>query len=181
VRQLLREKRRQVCRRNSDEQAQRALDEKLKDIPESSWRSKVNKQGLTLQEYVKRHSKSMKSENKRLSTKFWTECFAEFDLVNTCADNLEDPPSGLSIDTDLLKALQAARNGNPTGKPTLQLERYLEHCAPLNKQELFGLFHAVMEGPDLPRPFAVKLHIAVLKYSGRTELTNARCYRYAVY
>ena len=98
------------------------------------------------------------------------EVYAEFELSQTAADLLADPPEDLPIDKDLLLALAAAQCGNSRGAPGAQLERYLEHCHTLNRAELFGLFRGIMEGPMLPRAVAVRGQVAVLRYLARSLL-----------
>lgn len=165
-------KRRQLNRRSSDEQVERALAQRLSHLPDEVWRTKVNKDGLSISEYVKRAHKKMHSDGKKLGTKFWSDVYNEFDLNESCADALEDPPEDLPVSKDLLMALASARSGNPCGTPAAQLERFLERCGVLNRAELYGLFRAAMEGPSLPRVVAVKCQVAILRYLGRTPGFN---------
>ena len=99
-------------------------------------------------------------------------------MNESAADLLDDPDEDLPVDRDLLLALAAASSGNPAGTPTAQLERYLEHCHVLNRAELFGLFRAIMEGPELPRSVAYKCQVAALKYLSRTDLNS--CFKKAM-
>jgi hypothetical protein len=160
-------RRRQLSRRSSDEQVERAVAARLSHLPDEVWRTKVTKDGLSISEYVKRWTKKMHSDGKRLGTKFWTDLYNEFDLNESCADSLEDPPDDLKVNKDLLVALAAAQCGNPAGAPSAQLERFLDHCPQLNRAELYGLFRATMEGPAMPRNVAVKCHIATLRHLAR--------------
>lgn len=89
-------KRRQLNRRSSDEQVERALAQRLSHLPDEVWRTKVNKDGLSISEYVKRAHKKMHSDGKKLGTKFWSDVYNEFDLNESCADALEDPPPGFA-------------------------------------------------------------------------------------
>ena len=160
-------KRRTLGRRSSDEKVERAVAQRLAHLPECHWRGKVNKEGLTISEYVKRAASMLHGENQKLGTKFWAQVFNEYELAKSVADSLIDPPEGLDIDKDLLLALSTASSGNPAGSPSAQLERYLDHCGELNRAEVFGLFRANMEGPQLPRSVAMKCQVATLRYLAR--------------
>ena len=161
-------KRRQLCRRSSDEKVDRALQDRLAHLPEPVWRNKINAAGLTLPVYTKRLMKGLHTDNKRLSTKHWADMFTEFGLSDNASDSLAEPTEQGEIDRELLNAISVAQSGNPVGTPSSQLERYLERCRTLSRQELYGLLHAVMEGPMLARAVAVRCQAAVLKYLART-------------
>ena len=164
-------KRQQLERRDSDEKAERKLEEKLGARIDQSWRSKVSAKGVKISDYTKQAIKKLAptGPGSKLSTKFWTKLFREFALLESAADGLEPPPSGYEIDPDLLEALEEAHSGNPAGQPASVLERYLENCHELNPLELHGLFNAIAEAPDLPTPVSMRCHVATLRYICRTS------------
>lgn len=117
---------------------------------------------------MKRGIKKLHGKNKKLSSRFWVQLFTEFELVETCADSLPDPPAAEVPDADLVSMLEQAHHENPAFRKTAPLERYIEHAPLLNKCSVFGLLRAVMEGPTLPRTMATRCQVAVLRYFART-------------
>ena len=162
-------KRRQPNRRDTDEMVDRNVTKKLSHIPECVWRNKIGKTtNLKIVDFVKREAKPIWAEGGRVSTKVWMKVFREFDLAESAADSLEDPPEDLPVAKDLVMALSAACTGNPAGTPSAPLERYLETCPALNRAEMFGLFGACMKSPAMPRNVAIKCQVAILRYIART-------------
>jgi hypothetical protein len=160
-------------RRDVSEKVMRNIANRLGHLPECMWQAKVNKEGLNIVDYVTRSMNQYHGDDKKLSSKFWTQLFLEYELSDSVAEMLPDPEEDLDVSTELLRALAAAGTGNPAGTPSSQLERYLQHCAPLNRSELFGLLGAVMESPQMPRSVAMKCQVAVLRYFARTLARQA--------
>lgn len=66
-----------------------------------------NNEGLSVRGFVKRELKRNAKDKKRLSTRFWCRVNEEFELVESLADGLIDPPDG-PVDMQLLEMLQVA-------------------------------------------------------------------------
>jgi hypothetical protein len=63
-------KRRQICRRDSDEQVARTIEGRLAHLPAATWEGKKNREGLTVREFVKRELKTNSKDGKRVNTRF---------------------------------------------------------------------------------------------------------------
>jgi hypothetical protein len=104
------QKKRRLNRRTSDEQVERALQARTSHIPLSVWETRRDKAGRTVRQVVKDALKSVRSGDVRgrLSTKFWTSLHETFELNETLADNLAEPPLDQDVNPELLEVLQVA-------------------------------------------------------------------------
>ena len=82
-------KRRQLNRRDSDDKVNRVVVERLGHIPQSLWEHKVNENGLTIRDIIKKEMKGL-AAGKRLSTKSWVKLHSDFALCESLADALEE-------------------------------------------------------------------------------------------
>jgi len=157
---------RRLSRRDTDDQIERAIGTRFDHI--DNWESKVDEDGRSIKDYVEDEVRRTTNLGKYIRNDFWTKIWAKFDLATTAAMLLVDPPMDQDIDEDLMDAISVAHSCNPCGNVERPLERYLSHCAPLSRRNLFGLLNSIEECPDLPRPLAVKCQIATLWYFART-------------
>ena len=134
------------------------------------------RRGCALVRVHEKTHENVHGDNKKLSTKHWATIFGEYNLHESVAECLPDPPTDLNVDREMAVALAMANSGNPAGSPSAQLERYLERCHVLNQSELYGLFGAIMESPTLQRPIAVRCQVAALKYLARTSAIQNTTY-----
>jgi len=162
-------KRRQLRRRGSDDKVTRAMETRLRDIPESQLEGKRNSDGLTVREYIKQELRHAEREKRRLGSRFWSTLLVDFKLSTSIADGLADPPDGEVVDEQLVQLLEVAHSDNPAARRTQPLERYLEHCAVLNRDSLYGLLGAIQACPSLLRSAALKCQLATLKYIARSR------------
>lgn len=164
-------KRQRLNRRDSDDQVDRIIKEKLSPL----FRTEVIEgarsiDGASIRDRIRDQFKNNKAMGRKLSSKFWEGLYSDFNLNQTPADQLPNPPQGLDCRDDLLQALEAAHHDNPASRSTFPVERFLDSCTPnLNEFELHGLLHAVQENTTLCRPSALKLQLAVLRYFARTD------------
>lgn len=161
-------KRRQVARRHTDEQVERAMQGKLAHIPPAVLEGKTNSKGLTIREYVSQAFKQASGKQGRLGSKFWCQVNEEFGLTQALADGLADPPSDQQLDPELVDMIHLCHHENPAARRTVALERYLEYCKPMNRLSLYGLLRASQESPTMTKASARKCQIAILQYFART-------------
>jgi hypothetical protein len=129
----------------------------------------VNKDGVKLRVYVEAMLKE-KGPSEKWNAKFWSDVHVMFNLGTGIADQLPDPSDDEEmVSAELQDALRTAHHKNPAMRKSDHLVRFLEHCAPLNKSEMFGLLGLSMEGPTLLRSHSLRMQIAILKYFSRTR------------
>ena len=159
----------QTERRCIMEKVERKLKCKLGHLPEFQWRGKVNKQGISVEDFVGNELAKSHGDDRRLSTKFWTKVFTEFSLRECLSELLKEPEENETIDRDLLLVINHARSGNPAADPAAMLERYLGYCERvLNRSELWDIFRGVEESPQVSRAVSSRCFVAVLSYFSRT-------------
>ena len=166
------QKRRQILRRHTDEQVDRAISTRLSHVPPSVLEGKTDSKGTSIREYIGRAIKD--STQGRLGSRFWCKLNDDFGLCDSLADGLADPPDGEEPDAELIEMLQLCHHENPAARRTTALERYLEHCKVINKTSLYGLLRSTQESPSLTKVNCQRCQVAILKYFVRIgkELSN---------
>jgi hypothetical protein len=173
-------KRRQLARRDSDAQALRAREGKLNHVPESVLSNARSSDGLSINQYIKDALKNNSSHNKRLGSEFWVQLNMVFSLFPNPADALKEPGSDdeSEIDSQLVDMLMHAHSDNPATRKAGPLLRYLDHCVPLSRKNLYGMLQLVSESPTLTRTIAVQCQVGVLKYFARTCVRKRSIHTY---
>ena len=162
-------KRRALERRDTAQQAERAMEPRLKNIPKATWATKRNNKGQTLFERVIEQIRANRSSGVKIGSKWWAAVFDEFELTDNPTDELEEPEdAGEDVDPDLLAVLASAHGENRVKATVVPLERYLDTCGPLSRSTTYGLLCAVQMSPTLPEATASKAQLAVLKFWART-------------
>ena len=163
-------KRIQENRRDIDDQVRRIMAVKLQHIDQVSLKTKTNKQGVGVFDFIKNAVASCKKWNGRLSTQFWTKFWGDFDIARDIPSELPPPPEGEeddAIDEELIEALSLARHKNPAEMSPNALSHYLENCSKMSVTSLFGVVNAVQSGPSLCSSHALKLQLSLCKYFAR--------------
>jgi len=161
--------RRQLERRDTDEQVERALGKRLNHIPVSRWQGAVDEEGVDFWTFIGRSLKKAHSTGKKLGTKFWAATYERFGLNESAAADLADPPEDEVVDPNLLAVLSVANNGNPAGNPGAPFERYMSHCGTMNRRSFYGMCGATCESPTMSRAVAQRCQVAILKYLAGEE------------
>ena len=86
--------RKQINRRDSDEQAERYVNRKLSHVDASRIKTLRNEDGLSIHNYVKAELKRKKCTQGRLSSTFAVQLFKSFNLEAGLWDDLPEPPKG---------------------------------------------------------------------------------------
>lgn len=162
-------KRRQLERRNTEEQVKRIISRKLGHFDAHVIKTQTNARGQTVYMWIRDQVKSKQNINGRLSTQVWTQFWREFDLSGDIAERLPVPPEGANetVDEELIEGLWAARHANPAERSPVALTRYLEKAPKMSETSLYGLLQAIQIGPNLSRAHAMKLQVATLQYFAR--------------
>jgi hypothetical protein len=163
------EPRRQLERRETDDQFERIRDRKLSFVPLEVFSTKVDCNGISAKDCIKAEIRANKVTKSRLSTKFWIGFWEKYDFGDVLADTLPCPPESDVVDSELLEAIGAARAENPVERSPDELIRYLRNCKGMNERSYFGVFTTMQEGPTLGHKHAVRIQVAVLELIGRTR------------
>jgi hypothetical protein len=174
------DKRRRLSRRDSDEQVNRVIEEKLTpNYREELIEAALTKKGMKIRPYIKTAlvglTVSVRGNKARLSTKFWTQFYADFPTLSLgISAYLPDPPADLEeVRDELQAALATAYDPNPSSRTPVHVERVLENLTKdLNETELFGLVQAVEESPTISRPHSEKMKMAIMLYLARTSFSK---------
>lgn len=162
-------KRRQLERRNTEEQVKRIIARKLGHLDAHVIKTQTNAKGQTVFMWIRDQVKSKQNASGRLSTQVWTQFWREFDLSGDISERLPVPPEGAdeTVDEELIEGLWAARHANPAERSPVALTRYLEKAPKMSETSLYGLLQAIQIGPNLSRAHAMKLQVATLQYFAR--------------
>jgi len=163
-------KRRRLGRRDSDDQVERVIQNKLGHFTPEVVESAVSSDGESVRDYVKRNMKAM--TNRRLGSRFWCEFFTVFPLNKTPAEVLDVPEGEEPVSEELIAAMSAALCDNPATRSIEPLELLLVHCEPLNGTELVGLLRSAMEGPVVTSANSQRMLLSILAYFARLSLTK---------
>jgi len=161
---------RTLARHNSDEAAQRAMDGHVDYVTDKSLlTNKRLANGQNSIDFVKARMKKNKSlpNKKRLTPAFWSELEDAFQFGGPKPE-LQEPSDDEEPDEKLFAHILAVHSENPTVKKTQPLERYLEHCEPINRSNMYGLLQLINTCPSLSVFYSSKCQIAVLGYWART-------------
>ena len=161
--------RRQLCRRESEEQTQRIMSRKLSHIPKEILDTQENSKGQKAADFILAEVRVKKSLAKkgRLSTKFWFGFWESFDFGSVIGDLLPDNPPDEEVDTYLLDAILQARAENPAERKIEPILRWMEKAKSINQTSLFGVLVAMQEGPCLIHSHAEKIRVGVAELVGR--------------
>lgn len=173
-------KRRQLSRRETDEQTQRFIDRKLSHVPPAILETVQNLEGLRVRDFIKRELKRTKSVNGRLASKFMVNLYEEYDLGSGIFSGLPEPEGDESVDEELLDLMGQCHDENPVLRNPKPLAKYLEVCRPLTYTNLQGLMNGIVEGALLSHNNAQKLQVAALGYIARAAcvlISGLHCLR----
>ena len=87
---------------------------------------------------VKEELSKKKAVNGYLTTSFFSNLLDEFELTESCADQLEEPEDDEEVNDLLLEALSYLHHKNPAARTSGPFERFMETCPVLNRRSLYG-------------------------------------------
>jgi len=157
-------KRRQLERRDTDEQCDRVLNKKLGHILKSTWVSKVDEEGNKIEDLVKKEIRHRRDAGGYIENKFWNDIFEGFDLSENPLAELPPPETCDVPDDELLDCIAQLHNENHIKAIAWPLEGYLNHCDYMGETAFYGLLQAVVPSQDLPGHLAVLAQVAVMKF-----------------
>jgi len=160
-------KRRQLERRDTDDQVERIRERKLPQVAVEVLKTKENAKGIKAKEYIAMELRAKRKTKGRLSTAFWVRFWEEYDFAEDIAGAMPEPPDE-PVDDELLEAIGDARCDDPAHRTPTTLTRLLEHAGLMNERSWFGLLTSMQEGQNLIHIHAVKIQAATLSYAGRT-------------
>lgn len=76
------------------------MDRNLSHIDEHIVKTRTNKDGTSVYDFIRNHVKAKNITNGRLSTAFWTRFWQEFDLTCDISSQLPQPQGGSNDDID---------------------------------------------------------------------------------
>lgn len=161
-------KRTQLGRRDTDQQVERAMVEKLDHVPKSILSARRSKDGKTIREYIAVEIKRRRPNGGKVGCRCWTNLYQAFDLHESVAESLAEPTDESVPSAELLDVLAAAHHDNPVKACVTPLERFLDHSDSLGETATYGLLWAVQVAPTLPLHSAMKAQLAVLRFWART-------------
>ena len=162
----------QLERRDTDDQVDRVIEQKLSSVPAHVIVGAVAKDGVTkVRDFIAAEIRTLRGTTKRLSTRFWSSFNDHFDIDVNASDILEEPPANEEIADELVEKISLAHADNPAERTCEGVERYLEFNT-LSKREMYLLIKASQEGPTLSKAFSVKLRVNIVKYFARSHATN---------
>ena len=155
---------RRLDRRDTDEQARRAVKHKLLgEYSLEAINGCVNAKGEHVKAYIARHVRANKKQKKYLSSRFWVKFFKEFDLVGHSRLELPEPEEGEEIEEAMFRpALEAAHSGNPAARTVEPMERLLAVMRHPSYTMYFGLIMASQESPTMSRQKSLRFKVALL-------------------
>ena len=162
-------KRRQLHRRDTDDQVRRAIERKLLHIPKRIWVSKRDEHGKSIDEHVHNEIRKRRAQGKYIGSEFWTWIFKSFKLLEDMLAELPMPSDDVSPDKELLEALSILQHENPVKAIAWPFEDYMNHAGQLGETATYGVLQAVMvNGVSISQANAQKAHMATMRWWART-------------
>jgi len=166
---------RRLDRRDTDDQADRAMETKFyeKGYSKTVVESLRNKGGDSIQDVVAEEIRRTRGKKKYLTTTFWRRVWEEFDLKMGMFGKLPQQPEYL-CSQELEDSLIPAYDDNMATRSITPFLRYLDIASPpLCQEELVAMLHSCTEGPTVTRKQSEKMLLSVLGYIGKHHLQEA--------
>ena len=157
-------------RRESEEQAERAVEGRLGHLPSQSWKMLRNENNESIFDVARDYISRRRPKKVRLSTRFFEGIFRSFGLTDKMVAVLEVPEDEETLDPKLDDALDWLHHKDPTKRTSKPLCRLLEYCGPLNRYEWYGLLTNVLESEQVPKARAMACQLAALKHAQKTQM-----------
>ena len=148
-------KRRQLNRRDTDVQIERAIGSKLDHVPKGVQMSKRNSKGQTILELVEQTIREKRPNNGKLGSKWWTATLAEFGYNKGAFEDMPAPADfdDSTLPNELLSALHSTYADNEVNATHLPFSQYMDDCAGLSSMATYGVLRAIQ--PSLEMPYRV--------------------------
>ena len=126
-------------RRGMFQSADRALKEKFSHIAPERLDAVRNSKGETPAKWVEKEMAANSGKNQYLKSSFWQSLIEEFDLQGTSVfDELPLPEKAQAFDPELLEAIGAAEDSNPSARSPARFLKFFEYASGLNETEIYG-------------------------------------------
>ena len=162
------EKARRLYRRNSEEQAKRAVKHKLGMYPPAQVANNTTADGLNALAAVRAELHKMRLGKQHLSLQFWQNLIKEWGLTGTVVQNLPQPEKEQTFAKELDLALRHMHNTNPAHKNVSRLQRHLMYTNTLTQTEMYGLLCASYPSRSLSSGMSAVALESVLDFIARS-------------
>ena len=164
-------------RRDTHDKAIRAARDKLGEGDSSKfpdWESRVNAQGLSIQDCVVQELRRLAPlGGKKIGKTWWAQTLPEFGISeHPTPVQVAEPVAKDCIDTRLDKAFALANHLNQIQCTSLGVEKFLESCGKLGLNNLYNLIMQTQVSATCHQKVAMRCHVAILKYFERTSSSS---------
>ena len=166
---------RRLFRRDTEDQATRAIDAKLgPKFSKSSIYGNKNNKGLTIMDVTCEKLHSIKNSSTRIGSAFWNHVIREFNLGGVQGtDGLSDPEEDETCREEVYACIKESHAKNPIERKTIKQERYLATTNDdLNYKEIYGLIGASVESLMIKKNASTKLLLSIVCYFARITPLN---------
>ena len=165
---------RKLFRRNSRDQAERAISRKLFMFPESQVQNNKDEFDKDILEKVVLAIKKTRKEKSHVKASFWSELIVDHRLCGTLPDQLLPPTGKERVRMCLNEAMALAHEANPAKRSCQKLLHALRFLQPpVSRTEVFGLIKGTWESPSLSKAMARTCQEALLKTVAKLRLHEA--------
>ena len=166
-------KSRHVCRRDTEEQAERALKSHFPDwSKEQTHLYEVN--GKSMISQVVEDKRALKGSKGKLGPNYWTNLRDTYRVAENGRLRPERAHEQLTINPDLLSALDMARTGNTTERTQRPLINFLDKVEALNPREVVGVANHIMDLRPTVNVCSRQVVLAVMKTFSRLEVKTTQ-------
>lgn len=164
-------KRRQLARRDTEDQCERAVEQHFSHMTKAQLES-ITVDGLCVRARIMQDIKGNKdcAARKRLGATYWKGVVAKYNEKLGATGQLEVKNKTQPVRDSLLQAIESATRKNPATRTIEPLVALLQHCASLNQREFVGMFTAVNSCSQLLGRLATDtIYIEAMKYVRRAK------------
>ena len=161
--------RRQLSRRDSDEQVGRALKEHFGNFSEYEVDIR-NVDGKTLRQTIRDAKSDAKSSKKKLGSSFWKSLKMKFAAVDDPCRRLHVDNPNQEVRPALVDALRLSNSSNTTIRNKQPLHDWLARASKPNQRELVGLYKAALQVNPANSTTSCNFVVAVGRFTVKHDL-----------
>ena len=163
--------RRQLSRRDSDEQVGRALKEHFGNFSEYEVDIR-NVDGKTLRQTIRDAKSDAKSSKKKLGSSFWKSLKMKFAAVDDPCRRLHVDNPNQEVRPALVDALRLSNSSNTTIRNKQPLHDWLARASKPNQRELVGLYKSALQVNPANSTTSCNFVVAVGRFTVKHDLAD---------
>ena len=162
--------RRQLERRDTDEQVHRYIKRKLNHIDPARLKVIRTEDNQNLREYITAEIKDKRCHQGRLSSDFAVRLHQDFGLTSEIWQELDKPSADVECHEELSELVMLCHDENKFDRETTPLVNFLNTCPQLDRDNYLSLLLGSLPGPLLDELSSEKIQVAIVKWVAKHRM-----------